>query len=119
VTKGNPKWELFARCVLGVLTLRSTPGSGNQWYDPSDGRSPVEDPYKVMIDCKFTESASYRLTGDMLEKWWEKATALGYHFALPVRLDGSSGRHKEWVTIPLDDYAELVEAIRTLRERHD
>lgn len=114
MTKGNPKWEQFEHEVQKLLGLRSTPGSGNQWHDVSDGVSKVEDPYKLMVDCKFTESKTFRLDGKVLQDWWDKATELGYYFALPVRLDGSSGRHKEWVVVHLDDYAELVESIRIL-----
>lgn len=114
MTKGNPKWEQFERSVQNLLDLRSTPGSGNQWHDVSDGVSRPEDPYKLMVDCKYTESKSYSLNGKALQDWYDKATELGYRFALPVRLDGSAGRTKEWVTIPLDDYAELVELVRDI-----
>jgi len=116
MTKGNPKWEQFEKSVRSLLKLRSTPGSGNQWHDVSDGVSVPADPYKVMVDCKFTESKSYSLGGKLLQDWWERATELGYHFALPVRLDGHPGRIKEWVTIPLDDYAELVDCMRAAND---
>lgn len=114
MTKGNPHWERFEHEVQRLLDLRSTPGSGNQWHDPSDGRTRPGNPYKLMVDCKFTENKSYSLNGKMLQAWWDKSTELGYHFALPVRLGGSEGRIKEWVTVPLDDYAELVDAIKIL-----
>jgi hypothetical protein len=115
VTKGNPKWEQFEHEVQDVLDLRSTPGSGNQWHDPSDGRSRPDDPYKLMVDCKHTESASYSLAAPMLQGWLDKAAELGYRFALPVRMEGgASVRTRQWVAIPLDDYAELVDAIRIL-----
>lgn len=114
MTKGNPKWEQFEHHVQEFLNLRSTPGSGNQWHDVSDGRSRSEDSYKLMVDCKFTESKSYSLNGKLLQGWYDKATELGYHFALPVRLEGSAGRTKEWVAITLDDYVELVESMRIL-----
>lgn len=112
MTKGNPKWEQFERSVQELLGLRAIPGSGNQWHDISDGVSRPSDPYKVMVDCKFTERSSYSLNGPLLQRWWDRATELGFHFALPVRLDGVGGRPKEWVTIPLDDYAELVDIAR-------
>ncbi len=114
MTKGNPAWERFEREVQEVLDLRSTPGSGNQWHDASDGRSQPEDPYKLMVDCKHTEAKTYSLGAGFLQAWWDKALQFGYHFALPVCLDGSPRRPKNWVTIPLDDYAELVDAIRIL-----
>lgn len=115
MTKGNPAWEKFEHEVQEVLDLRSTAGSGNQWHDVSDGRSRPEDPYKLMVDCKHTESASYSLAAPMLQKWLDKATELGYHFALPTRMEGGAGvRMRNWVSIPLDDYAELVDAIRIL-----
>lgn len=119
MTKGNPAWEKFEHSVQELLSLRSTPGSGNQWHDVSDGRTRPEDAYKLMVDCKFTQGKSYSLNGDVLQGWWDKATGLGYHFALPVRMEGMGGRQKEWVAIPLDDYAELVDTLRSFRERND
>jgi hypothetical protein len=116
MTKGNPLWEQFENRVQELLDLRSTPGSGNQWHDVSDGRSRPEDRYKLMVDCKYTERRAFNLAAPVLSQWWEKATGAGYQFALPVKMDGlNTGRQKEWVVIPLDDYVELVDAIRTLR----
>jgi len=115
VTKGNPAWEKFEHDVQDLLNLRSTPGSGNQWHDVSDGRSRPKDPYKLMVDCKYTQRSTFSLSGAVLNDWWDKATGAGYHFALPVHLDGTNvGRQKRWVAVPLDDYAELVDAIRIL-----
>ncbi len=112
MTKGNPAWERFEREVQEALDLRSTPGSGNQWQDISDGVSKPDDPYKLMVDCKYTDNKSYSLNGDALQSWVDKAALFGYNFALPVHLEGSKGRSKRWVAIPLDDYVELVDAIR-------
>lgn len=118
MTKGNPAWEQFEHGVQELLDLRSTPGSGNQWYDVSDGRSRPEDPYKLMVDCKYTERSNFNLNGSVLNGWWDKATGAGFHFALPVHLGGTNvGRQKQWVTITLDDYAELVDNTRILRGR--
>lgn len=114
MTKGNPKWEQLEHEVQELLELRSTPGSGNQWHDPSDGRSRPGDLYKIMVDCKFTERTRYTLNGPYLQGWQDKAVGLGYHFALPVRLHDNGQKPMDWVTIPFDDYVELVEAIRTL-----
>lgn len=115
MTKGNPKWEQFEHEVQELLSLRSTPGSGNQWHDVSDGRSRPEDRYKLLVDCKYTERSAFNLAGPVLSQWWEKATGAGYYFALPVRLDGLAGSQKDWVVIPMDDYAELVDSMRDLR----
>jgi hypothetical protein len=114
VTKGNPAWEKFEHEVQDLLALRSTPGSGNQWHDVGDGRSVPEDPYRLIVDCKHTEGKSYSLSGSALQAWVNQAGELGFHFALPVRLAGAAGRDKDWVAVPLDDYAELVDSIRIL-----
>lgn len=117
MTKGNPAWEQFERKVQELLDLRPVPGSGNQWHDISDGVSRPEDPYKLMVDCKYTQRPNYGLLAPFLEQWLDKATELGYHFAMPVHMEGGRPRTKEWVVVPLDDYAELVDAIRTLRSK--
>lgn len=118
MTKGNPAWERFEHHTQEILKLRGTPGSGNQWHDPSDGVSRVDDPYKVMVDCKYTDKASYSLSQAFLAQWWSKATMAGNRFALPVRFGGDlvyaehRSAPKDWVVITLDDYAELVETAR-------
>lgn len=114
MTKGNPAWEKFERYVQNMLDLRSTAGSGNQWHDVGDGVSIPEDPYKLIVDCKFTEKKTYSVNGEYLYAWWEKAATLGYHFSLPIRLEGSPTLHREWAVVNLDDYAELIDAIRIL-----
>lgn len=115
MTKGTPAWEQFEHKVQDLLALRSTPGSGNQWHDVGDGRSRPGDPYPLLVDCKYTERSSFSISGRDLNDWWNKTTEAGYHFALPVHLAGANvGRQKEWVVIPIDDHAELVDAIRRL-----
>lgn len=119
MTKGNPEWEQFEYKVQELLDLRSTPGSGNQWHDASDGRSKPEDPYRLMVDCKHTQRPNYSLNLTTLNQWYDQASLLGFHFALPVHMVGLGAerdktRQKEWVTVLLDDYAELVDAIRIL-----
>lgn len=115
MTKGNPDWEKFEHEVQDLLDLRSTPGSGNQWYDVGDGRSNPGDPYPLLVDCKHTQRSSYSISGSVLNDWWNKATGAGYHFVLPVRLDGSNvGRQKDWMVVPIHDYVELVDTIRDL-----
>lgn len=114
MTKGNPAWEQFEHKVQELLDLRSTPGSGNQWHAIGDGVSKAEDPYKLIVDCKYTDRKSFSVSGDTLQPWLDKAGLLGYHFALPVHLEGSGGKAKDWVTVPLDDYVELVEYARVL-----
>lgn len=113
-SKGFPLWERFEKDVQRILGLRQTLGSGNQWHDVSDGVTHPDDPYKLMVDCKHTKGSSYILKVKMLQQWWEQATNLGYHFALPVRFEGNIGSRKEWVTITLDDYEELVDNFRTM-----
>jgi hypothetical protein len=115
MTKGNPDWEKFEHEVQELLGLRSTPGSGNQWYDVGDGVSRVEDPYKLVVDCKHTSRSSFSLSGRDLNDWLDKADGLGYNFALPIHLDGPNvGRQRSWVASTLDDYAELVDSFRVL-----
>lgn len=107
-------WENFEQKVQDTLGLEPTITSGNKWYDISDGVHRDQNPYRVMVDAKFTEASSYTLQAKFLQEWHQEAAKLGYKFALPIKLSGSRATPNEWVAIPLDDYAELVETIRRL-----
>lgn len=112
-------WEEWEILVQERLGLRSTVGSGNQFYDPSDGIDKLdhtETDFRVMVDSKCTESSSYRVQIRLLNQWVRKARELGYRFALPVRLlnggEPDDDQITDFVTITFEDYIELVESYR-------
>lgn len=110
-----PEWAKFEQDVQQMLGLQSTIGSGNKFYDPSDGVSPgvpYDDPIPLMVDCKTTENKSYRVDRDFLRQWYKKSLGLGYEFALPLRfLDKQSG-DEDWVVIPLKTFVSLMDFFR-------
>lgn len=120
MTKPWIKWEVECQDRLG---LRSTIGSGNQFYDPSDGVDPrhhSESDYLLMIDAKCTESQSFRVSKKLMNQWIKKAKESGYRFALPVRVDNGGSPDDNDVTdfavLTFEDFVELVE---TYREKQD
>lgn len=114
------KWEIECQDRLG---LRSTIGSGNKFYDPSDGvdpRSQSESDYRLMIDAKCTEAQSYRVQKKLMNQWVEKAQESGYRFALPVRLENGGSPEDnsitDFVVVTFEDFLELVESYRRKSE---
>lgn len=110
------KWEIECQDRLG---LRSTIGSGNKFYDPSDGVDPRaynESDYRLMIDAKCTEAQSYRVQKKLMNQWVDKAQESGYRFALPVRLDNGGSPEDnsitDFVVVTFEDFLELVESYR-------
>lgn len=109
----TPAWEVWERAVQAALGLTSTPGSGNQWHAPSDGRTPGH-PADVgrgwMVDCKTTVRKSFSLPRQMLEQWEDKAALHGHRFLLPLRFLAAdrTGRNRDYVVVPWDDFLELV-----------
>lgn len=105
------KWELEVQELLG---LRDTPGSGNQWYAPSDGMSPQNSRWRFMVDCKHTEHKSFILTRKLLEPWLQKAGEWGCRFLLPVRIQADphdpKSKSLDLIVMTVDDFAELLAA---------
>lgn len=102
-------WARFESDVRTLLELDRPPGSGNQWHDPSDGTTRnAYGGYPVVMDAKYTGRKSFSVTRQFLEHWLSVADALGKHFLLPIRFRAPSGTHRDFVLVPLDDYAELL-----------
>jgi len=110
----TPAWEQWEHEVQDALDLASTPGSGNQWHAPSDGRT-VGHPTDVgrgwMVDCKTTVQKSFSLTRKMLGQWEDKAAVHGHRFLLPLRFLATdrSGRTQDYAVLSWDDFLELNE----------
>ena len=113
----HQKWFKFEEDIQSLFGLEAMPGSGNQWHSPSDGATPNTDPtpWPLMVDCKHTVQRSYSLTRKLLDQWVHTAMVSGRHFALPVRFenpDDTTATRSDYVVIPTEDYADLVDFYR-------
>jgi hypothetical protein len=107
------EWEKFEEDVQNLLGLDATICSGNKFHDQGDAvdRShPSRKCWRLMVDCKYTEKGSFPVTAKFMGGMVDKATELGLRFALAVRLrPPGSLAHRDYVVIPLDDLAELLD----------
>ena len=109
----KPGWQRFETHVNSLLGLDATAASGATWKDKGDGstRNNYEEPWSLLVDAKTTEKGSYSLNRKFLEDMRKVAIQDGKTFALPLRFL-TEPASVDWVTIPLEDYAYLVEELR-------
>lgn len=109
-------WAAFEAYVNGKLGLSATLASGSQPHDPDDGvdrRHHTETDYALSVDSKYTVRSSFAVNRKMLRKSWDRATARGKNFALPIRFaDEKTGEVDDWVVLPFEDYVALVAEYR-------
>lgn len=106
-----PDWEVFEYDVREVLGLDSTVCSGNQFNDPGDGvdrRHPSEGGFRMMVDAKFTEKGSWSINAKKFKEWFDRAAEMGLRGAVAVRLRPPGNRHRDYVILDLNDFAELL-----------
>lgn len=109
----KPAWEVWEEKVNDRLSLRGTAASGATWKDKGDGSSTnnYEEVWPLMVDAKTTKAASYSIKAKFVEDMHRVAKQDGKTFALPVKF--LEGEHdSEWVVVPFEDYAYLVEEHR-------
>ena len=109
MTKGNPEWEKFETHVQRLLGLRETIASGTKWYDPGDGTTDKESQFTFLTDAKCTESKSWSVTLQFLTQWVEKSALFGHRFLMPLRFITDQREYEDFVVLPLDDFAEILE----------
>lgn len=109
----KPGWERFEVHSNELLGLDATAASGATWKDKGDGstRNNYEEVWPLMSDAKTTEAKSYSLKQKFLDDMRRVAQQDGKTFALPLRFIGEP-QGVDWVVVPLEDYAYLVEAHR-------
>ena len=109
----KPGWARFESSVNQKLGLEATAASGATWKDKGDGstRNSYDEAWPLLVDAKTTEKASFSLKAKFLEDMRKVAQQNGKSFALPLKFTEEPS-HKEWVVVPLDDYAYLVEEHR-------
>lgn len=113
-------WEAFEAHCQDLLGLRRTLASGSQWHDVGDGVDPDHtSAFRLMIDAKSTVRGSFTLNARFLGTWVQKAALLGCRFGLPLRFEKADGSHEDYMVVPLDDFAELLELARRGLARGD
>lgn len=111
----KPAWERFEQACNVKLGLDGTAASGATWKDKGDGstRNNYDEVWPLLVDAKTTEKASFSLKAKFLEDMKRVALQDGKTFALPLKFLTEDGpRFTEWVVLPLDDYAYLIEEHR-------
>lgn len=109
-------WAAFESYVNTLLGLSATAASGSQAHDPGDGvdrRHHSETDYALMVDAKYTERGSFSINRKLMGQYVLRAAEAGKRFALPVRLvDMRTKNVDDYVVVPLQDYAALLETYR-------
>lgn len=106
-------WERWENHVNERLGLDGTVASGATWKDKGDGatRDNYSEVWPLMVDAKTTERGSYSLKSKFLEDMYRVAKQEGKTFALPIQFTQEE-RQPQWVAVPFEDYAYLVEEYR-------
>lgn len=118
-TPRNPDWRAHEAHVQERLGLAAPSGSGNKFYDISDGVDrghPTDGKFQLMVDCKATIHRSYRLDSQLLADWRTRATGWGRTFMLPVRFEAEDGSVEDWAVMHLDDLSALLDIVRATPE---
>lgn len=100
--------------VCDLLDLSPTVASGSQWHDLGDGveRNSYSH-WPIMMDAKCTVQKSYSIQRGWFKQQVDRATIAGKRFILPLRFVDENSQHDDYVVMPLDDYAELLDAARS------
>lgn len=115
----TPDWRRHEAEVQERLGLAAPVGSGNKFYDISDGVDrghPSETRFRLMVDCKATVRKSYSLRHDLLANWKLDAIKWGATFMLPLRFEAEDGSTDDWAIMHLDDMSTLLDIAREPRE---
>jgi hypothetical protein len=110
------EWKEWEKEVQRRLGLDSTIASGNKFYDVGDAvdnTNPRDQSFPLLVDCKYTESASFSVAAKFMGQWVDKATEAGKRFLLAVRIRprGALGS-RDYVVLAMDDFEELLEKAR-------
>lgn len=104
------------RYLAELLGLRETPGSGNQWKDPIDARSP-EGPelFRWAAEAKSTLGGSIAFSRDLIAKAREQAGGerpmIGLRF---YRTEDLQEIDEDWVAVLANDFGEMSDVLMRL-----
>ena len=100
--------------VCDMLSLDPTIASGSQWHDVGDGvERNAYSVWPIMMDAKCTVQRSYSIQRGWVKQQIDRAAVAGKRFILPLRFVDENSQHDDFVLMPLDDYAELLDAARS------
>lgn len=103
------------KTLAEAFGARVSPGSGNQWHKPADGRqNRYEVPFAFAWDGKSTRAKSISVTREMLDKIVEQAHGERPMIGLRFYGDDRLRQHEDWVVLRLDDLVEMLMYIDTL-----
>lgn len=108
-------WQAFEDYVNTLLGLSPTAASGSQFHDKGDGvdrRHHSQTDYAVQADAKYTTKGSYAISLKLMRQWAREATSAGKSFIMPIRFVDVYQDAEDFVVVPLQDYAMLLEAYR-------
>ena len=106
-------WERWESQVNERLGLDATIASGATWKDKGDGstRDNYSEAWPLLADAKTTERGSFSVKAQFVEDMHRVAKQEGKTFAMPVKFTQEE-HSPEWVVVPFEDYAYLVDNLR-------
>lgn len=114
------RWQQHEAHVCEVLEVEPTLASGSQWHDTGDGVTRnAYSLWPIWFDAKCTVQRGYHIQRGSLKTMWDRATAAGKKFLLPLRFVDDHGQHQDYVVMPLDDYVELLATARAYWNEHE
>lgn len=107
----NRMGDVHEGWLLSVLGGRRTPGSGNQWRNPMDGRhSRYTSQFAFAWDGKSTRAKSISISLAILDKAVEQASPERPMIAIRFYHDDRLKKHEDWFLIRADDFIEMRNA---------
>lgn len=110
-------WQKAESDIRERLGLEGTSGSGNKWYDIGDSVDHshfTEVVFPLLVESKATRHKSYSIVREYVQDYWERSVMRGKRFLLHTQFQEEVGSgvedpQRDWVTLTLDDFAELYE----------
>jgi hypothetical protein len=107
----TPSWEEWEQTVQRELGLDATICSGNQFHDQGDAKdntNPRDDDFRLMVDCKYTDNASFSVS-KKIRQFIDLAAESGKRGILAIRLWPRGQLNPEdFVVLTFDDFQELL-----------
>lgn len=114
-------WQSWEHEIAEKFGLSTCIASGNQFQDPGDAvdrSNPHEEPFRLLVDGKFTEAGSFSLNVKKLMQWFDKGVEVGKRAVIAVRLwPRGLLRPVDVVVLDANDFAELLEKARAWDDR--